>query len=76
MGWLGFGVAGGALAEALAPGALHWLLAGGIMYSAGVAFYLWRRLPYGHAVWHVFAVAGSACHVWSVLGYILPAATV
>jgi len=72
MGWLGFGVAGDALADALSPAALSWLLAGGIIYSAGVIFYLWRRLPYGHAVWHLFAVAGSACHVWSVLGHVLP----
>jgi len=74
MGWLGFGVAGDALAAALSPAALQWLLAGGVVYSAGVIFYLWRRLPYGHAVWHLFAVAGSACHVWSVLGHILPGA--
>lgn len=74
MGWLGLGVAGDALAEALAPPALGWLVAGGLLYTAGVAFYLWRRLRFGHAVWHLFAVAGSACHVWLVLGHVLPAA--
>jgi len=74
MGWLGLGVAGEALAEALSPPALAWLLAGGVLYTAGVPFYLWRRLPFGHAVWHLFAVAGSGCHVWMVLGHVLPAA--
>lgn len=73
MGWLGLVVAGGALASALAPAALHWLIVGGAIYTLGVPFYLWRRLPYGHAVWHVFAVTGSACHVWMLLGHLLPA---
>ena len=74
MGWLGLIVAGGTIATALRPAALDWLIAGGVIYTIGVAFYLWRRLPYGHAVWHVFAVAGSACHVWMILGHVLPAA--
>ncbi len=74
MGWLGVVVAGEALGRALAPTGLAWLVAGGVIYSLGVVFYLWRRLPYGHAVWHVFAVAGSACHAWLILGYVLPAA--
>lgn len=73
MGWLGVAVAGEALGRALAPPGLAWLIAGGVVYSLGVVFYLWRGLPYGHAVWHVFAVAGSACHVWLILGYVLPA---
>jgi len=71
MGWLGLGVAGPALARTLPPAALHWLIAGGAVYTVGVVFYLWRRLPYGHAVWHLFAVAGSACHVWAILVYVL-----
>lgn len=74
MGWLGVVVAGGALAAAVGPTGLGWIIAGGVAYSAGVPFYLWRRLPYGHAVWHVFVVAGSACHVWAILGYVLPRA--
>jgi hemolysin III len=74
MGWLGLVVAGAALVRTLAPAALDWLIAGGAVYTIGVVFYLWRRLPYGHAVWHLFAVAGSACHVWAILGYVLPEA--
>lgn len=74
MGWLGVFVAGAALGRSLGPAGLGWIVAGGAVYSLGVVFYLWRRLPYGHAVWHVFAVAGSACHVWAVLRYVLPGA--
>jgi hemolysin III len=74
MGWLGVFVAGGTLGRTLGPAGLGWIIGGGVAYSLGVVFYLWRRLPYGHAVWHVFALAGSACHVWAVLRYVLPGA--
>ena len=47
------------------------LVSGGIAYSAGVVFYLWRRLPYHHAVWHGFVLAGSACHFFAVLFYVI-----
>jgi hemolysin III len=49
-----------------------WLLAGGIFYTAGSIFYLWRRLPYHHAIWHLFVLAGSFSHFISVLYYVLP----
>ena len=42
-------------------------MAGGLAYSLGVPFYVWRRLPYHHAVWHVFVLAGSAFHYAAVL---------
>lgn len=38
------------------------LLAGGVLYTAGVAFHLWERLPYHNAIWHVFVLAAAACH--------------
>ena len=38
------------------------LILGGLAYTLGVVFYAWRRLPYNHAVWHCFVLAGSACH--------------
>ncbi|MEO5590755.1 MAG: hemolysin III family protein, partial [Gemmatimonadaceae bacterium] len=45
-----------------------WLFAGGLFYTAGVAFYAAdKRLRYGHAVWHLFVMAGSACHFFAVL---------
>ena len=48
---------------------LLWLLAGGLCYTGGVYFYSRDRLKYGHAVWHLFVLAGSACHFVAVLGY-------
>ncbi|MDP9426526.1 MAG: hemolysin III family protein, partial [Actinomycetota bacterium] len=46
----------------LSPGALALLAAGGVLYTAGTVFYSWERIPYSHAVWHLFVVAGSVCH--------------
>lgn len=61
---------------ALVPaGALLWLLAGGVSYTAGVGFYASRKLPYAHAIWHVFVLAGSICHYFAILYYVLPART-
>jgi hemolysin III len=51
---------------------LYWLLAGGIAYSAGTVFYLWEKLPFHHAIWHLFVLAGSVCHYFAVLFYVLP----
>ena len=60
------------LIEALPSGGL-WLLAlGGAAYSVGVLFYLWEKLPFNHAVWHMFVVAGTALQFFSVLGYVIP----
>lgn len=50
---------------------LLWLAAGGLCYSAGVIFYVWKRLPYSHAVWHLFVLAGSTCHYFAVLRSVL-----
>lgn len=46
-----------------------WLIAGGVAYTAGVAFYAAERLPYGHLVWHVFVLVGTTCHFCAVLWY-------
>jgi hemolysin III len=48
---------------------LFWLLAGGIMYSAGVFFFVMERIRYSHFIWHIFVLAGTACHVVAVLVY-------
>ncbi|MFH1266886.1 MAG: hemolysin III family protein [Planctomycetota bacterium] len=48
---------------------LFWLLAGGIAYTAGVAFFAADRIRYGHLVWHLFVIAGTACHFIAVLWY-------
>ena len=46
-----------------------WLLAGGIAYTAGVAFFAPKRFRYSHFVWHLFVIAGTACHFAAVLWY-------
>lgn len=53
-------------------GGLLWLLAGGLCYTIGVAFFAARRLPYGHAIWHLFVLGGSISHYCAVLFYVLP----
>ena len=56
------------------PSAGIWLLAaGGVVYSLGVIFYLWERIPYNHAIWHLFVLGGTALQFFSVLFYVLPA---
>ncbi len=51
------------------PNGIRWLVAGGVLYSAGVVFYKARQLPYSHFIWHLFVIAGSTCHFFSVLWY-------
>jgi len=46
-----------------------WLLAGGIAYTGGVAFYAAKRLRYSHFVWHLFVILGTTCHFFAVLWY-------
>ena len=69
MGWLGV-VAIGPLVRSLPGAALAWLLAGGIAYTAGTLFYH-RKIPYSHALWHVFVLLGSVCHFVAISLYIL-----
>lgn len=70
MGWVGL-VAIKPLAAAMETGGLVLLLLGGAAYTVGVVFYVWRRLPYGHAIWHGFVLAGSALHYLAILFYIV-----
>ena len=51
---------------------IYWLVAGGLAYTAGAGFYLAKRVPYNHAIWHMFVLAGSAMHFIAVIGYVLP----
>ncbi len=73
MGWMVM-VAAVPLWRALPAPGLAWLMAGGACYTLGVAFYAWRRLRFHHAVWHLFVLGGSLCHVVAVLGSVIPAA--
>ena len=68
MGWLVL-IAVKPLAAALPGWGVFWLTAGGIAYTAGVAFYVASGVRYAHFVWHLFVMAGSACHVVAVLRY-------
>ena len=69
MGWLGI-IAIKQLIISLTPWQFTWLLAGGIFYSCGVPFYVWKSRPYTHAVWHLFVLAGVACHFVAVLSVV------
>ena len=71
MGWLAVLVLR-PLADTLPPAGLAWVVAGGLLYTVGVGVFLWERPRYGHAVWHGFVMAGSACHYWAVLAYAIP----
>ncbi len=56
----------------LPMGALVLIGAGGLTYTSGVLFYHWERLPFHHAIWHLFVLAGSALHYVAVLQYGMP----
>lgn len=49
------------------------LFAGGIIYTAGAVLYLIDRIPYNHAIWHLFVMGGSICHFLCILLYLFPA---
>jgi hemolysin III len=70
MGWLVL-IAAGPLVRALTPATLAWLVAGGVAYTAGTAFYHTRRIRFGHAVWHGFVLLGSVCHAVAVATLVL-----
>jgi hemolysin III len=65
MGWLIL-IAVGPMVRSLPPVVIGWLLAGGLAYTLGTVFYHNRRFTYSHAVWHLFVLAGSACHAVAV----------
>ena len=69
MGWL-IVIAAEPLAAVLPSSGLRWLVAGGLAYTLGVVFFaLDSRLRYGHFIWHLFVMAGTACHYFAVLWY-------
>ncbi|MCK4577267.1 MAG: hemolysin III family protein [Candidatus Marinimicrobia bacterium] len=73
MGWLCV-IALRQMLVSVSSGGLAWLAAGGLLYTAGVIFYIWHKLPYNHAIWHLFVLGGSVCHFFAMLFHILPAA--
>jgi len=70
MGWLAI-IAIGPLVQAIPTGGLALIIAGGVFYTGGVVFYAWKKLKFNHAVWHLFVLAGSICHVLAVTLYVL-----
>jgi hemolysin III len=70
MGWLGV-IAIKPIIEVMPGGALIWLAVGGVAYTGGVAFYVWKKLPFNHTIWHLFVIAGSACHFFAFYFYLL-----
>ena len=60
------------LFQALPEGGIFWLICGGLAYTLGTIFYSWKRLPFNHAIWHLFVLAGSVCHFFAVLFYVIP----
>ena len=68
MGWLAI-IAVKPLWLNMPPWGLFWLLAGGVAYTGGAGFYAAKRMRYAHFVWHLFVIAGTACHFIAVLRY-------
>lgn len=66
MGWM-FVIAIGPMTRNLSETSLIFLILGGIFYSIGVVFYAWRNLKYGHGIWHLFVLAGSIMHFFSII---------
>lgn len=72
MGWLSLLIIKSLLAN-IAIGGLIWLAVGGAAYTVGVVFYALKKVPYMHAIWHIFVIVGSLCHYFAVLLYLAPA---
>lgn len=70
MGWLSLVVIY-QLALKLPAGGIWLLAAGGIVYSLGVIFYVSKRIPYNHAIWHGFVLGGSICHFLAIYLYVM-----
>jgi len=68
MGWLAVVAVKPILQLVPLPGIL-WILAGGIAYTSGLAFFAAPRLRYGHFIWHLFVIVGTTCHFFAVLWY-------
>ncbi|MCK4621538.1 MAG: hemolysin III family protein [Desulfuromonadales bacterium] len=71
MGWVVV-IAAKPMFSAIDSGGLLLLLLGGLAYSSGIIFYAWKKLPYHHAIWHLFVMAGSLLHFFAILFYVIP----
>jgi hemolysin III len=66
MGWLCV-IAFKEMLVKIPPGGMTFLIIGGVVYTVGVIFYAWHKLPYNHAIWHLFVMGGSICHFFAVM---------
>ncbi len=69
MGWLVLAWAG-PLVDGMGWDGTALIVLGGVAYTAGIGFYAWDRLPFNHAVWHLFVMGGSVAHFIAILYYI------
>ncbi|SLM28462.1 Hemolysin-3 homolog [Desulfamplus magnetovallimortis] len=70
LGWIIL-IATKPMLDSVEAGGLILLLGGGLCYSFGVIFYVWKKLAYNHAIWHLFVLAGSVLHFFSILFYVV-----
>ncbi|WP_102335977.1 PAQR family membrane homeostasis protein TrhA [Salimicrobium jeotgali] len=70
MGWM-IVIAWDALTASLAPGGIIFLVAGGLAYTVGALFYVWRGFTHHHMIWHLFVLAGAILHFITVFFYII-----
>ncbi|MEO0559600.1 MAG: hemolysin III family protein [Bacteroidota bacterium] len=70
MGWLVL-IAIRPMLASLPPTSIAWLVAGGLSYTLGTIFYMSKRIPYTHAIWHLFVLGGSVCHFIAVMHEVL-----
>ena len=71
MGWFVV-IAARPLIHAISWHGMLWIAAGGLAYTAGIAFFAFDRVRYFHALWHVFVLGGSVAHFFAVLFYVVP----
>ena len=71
MGWI-IAFALKPLLEQMSPAGIRWLVAGGLCYTLGAVVYLFKRVKYHHAIWHLAVLAGGACHYFAILWHVLP----
>ncbi|MFZ7103060.1 MAG: PAQR family membrane homeostasis protein TrhA [Peptococcaceae bacterium] len=69
MGWLII-IALKPMLTMIPPGLFTWLLMGGIIYTLGVIFYAWKKIPFNHGIWHLFVLGGSTTHFLGILFYL------
>ncbi|KAB2879181.1 hemolysin III family protein [bacterium] len=71
MGWIAV-IAIKPMIDIIPIGGLALLFGGGLSYTLGVIFYVWKKLPYHHAVWHLFVLGGTILHFFAILFFVLP----